>query len=76
MIAVNLDQPHLTPTGSLVNTMIESASGADVKHSIINGKLVMKDRKLLTIDEEKVLAEANEAMKHHKLFTKAGAYAG
>ena len=76
MIAVNLDQPHLTPTGSLVNTVIESASGADVKHSIINGKLVMKDRKLLTIDEEKVLAEANEAMKDHKLFTKAGAYAG
>lgn len=36
----------------------------------------MKDRKLLTIDEEKVLSEANEAMKHHKLFTKAGAYAG
>ena len=36
----------------------------------------MKDRKLLTIDEEKVLAEANEAMKDHKLFTKAGAYAG
>lgn len=76
IIAIDLDKPHLMPTGSLVNTLIESASGADVKHSIINGKLVMKDRKLLTIDEEKVLAEANEAMKDHKLFTKAGAYAG
>lgn len=76
IIAIDLDKPHLMPTGSLVNTLIESASGADVKHSIINGKLVMKDRKLLTIDEEKVLAEANAGMKNHALFTKAGAYAG
>ena len=76
LIAIDLDQPHLTPTGSIVNTLIESASGADVKHSIINGKLVMKDRKLLTIDEEKVLSEANQAMKSHALFTKAGAYTG
>lgn len=76
IIAIDLDKPHLMPTGSLVNTLIESASGADVKHSIINGKLVMKDRNLLTIDEEKVLAEANAGMKNHALFTKAGAYAG
>ena len=76
LIAIDLDQPHLTPTGSIVNTLIESASGADVKHSIINGKLVMKDRKLLTIDEDKVLFEANKAMKSHALFTKAGAYTG
>ena len=76
LIAIDLDQPHLTPTGSIVNTLIESASGADVKHSIINGKLVMKDRKLLTIDEEKVVSEANQAMKSHALFTKAGAYTG
>ena len=76
LIAIDLDQPHLTPTGSIVNTLIESASGADVKHSIINGKLVMKDRKLLTIDEEKVVSEANQAMKNHALFTKAGAYTG
>ena len=76
IIAIDLDKPHLMPTGSLVNTLIESASGADIKHSIINGKLVMKDRKLLTIDEEKVLAEANAGMKNHALFTKAGAYAG
>ena len=47
-----------------------------MKHSIINGKLVMKDRKLLTIDEDKVLFEANKAMKSHALFTKAGAYTG
>lgn len=74
MIAIDLDQPHLSPTGSIVNSLIESASGADVKHSIINGKLVMKDRVLLTLDEEKVLAEASAAMKNHALFAKEGAY--
>lgn len=76
LIAVNLNQPHLMATGSIVNSLVESAAGADVKHSIIHGKLVMKDRELLTIDEEKVLAEAGDVMAGHKFFAKSGAYCG
>lgn len=74
LIAIDLDQPHLMPTGSIVNTLVESACGADVKHSIINGRLVMKDRELLTIDEEKVLAEARAVMGNHPFFDRDGAY--
>lgn len=74
LIAIDLDQPHLMPTGSIVNTLVESATGADVKHSIINGRLVMKNRELLTIDEEKVLAEARTVMGSHPFFAKDGAY--
>ncbi len=76
LIAIDLDQPHLMATGSLVNTLVESASGADVKHSIIHGRLVMKDWQLLTIDEEKVMAEAHDRMKDHAFFTKDNAYCG
>lgn len=72
LIGINLDQPHLAATGSLVNSLVESASGADVRHSIIHGKLVMKDRELLTVDEERVLYETEMAMKGHPFFTKAG----
>ena len=58
LIAVDTDEPHLWPTQNLVHTLVESASGADVRHSIVNGKLLMRDRELLTIDYERVRREA------------------
>lgn len=58
LIAVDTDAPHLWPTQNLVHTLVESASGADVRHSIVNGKLLMRDRELLTIDRERVRREA------------------
>ena len=61
LITINLMQPHLTPTHSLLNTIVDCASEHDVVDSIINGKIVMKDREVLTMDEEKVI---NECSKH------------
>ena len=58
LIAVDTDAPHLWPTQNLVHTLVESASGADVRHSIVNGKLLMRDRELLTVDRERVRREA------------------
>ena len=58
LIAVDTGAPHLWPTQTLVHTLVESASGADVRHSIVNGKLLMRDRELLTIDRERVRREA------------------
>jgi len=58
LIAVDTDAPHLWPTQNLVHTLVESASGADVRHTIVNGRLLMRDRELLTIDQERVRREA------------------
>ena len=55
VILVDLDQPHLTPFYS-VDNLVYAAGGADVKSVIINGRLVMADRKILTFD----VAEAME----------------
>ena len=63
LILLNIDQPHILPTQNLVNTIVDAASGHDVTDSIINGKLVMKDREVLTLDEEKILFEADRHMK-------------
>ena len=52
------DQPHLTPCYNIPSHMVYAARGGDVLHSVINGKVVMRDRKLTTLDEEKILAEA------------------
>ncbi len=61
LIALNVDVPHLWPTQNLLHTIVESASGRDVVHSIIDGRLVMKNREYLTLDEEKIRFEAREA---------------
>ena len=59
LIAIDLDQPHLYPTNNLVHTLVESVSSQDVIHSIVDGKLLMKNREILTLDEEKIRFEAN-----------------
>jgi 5-methylthioadenosine/S-adenosylhomocysteine deaminase len=42
--------------------LVDCGSGRDVTDSIINGKLVMKNREVLTMDEEQVMFEAKEHM--------------
>ncbi|MFZ4777712.1 MAG: amidohydrolase, partial [Terrimicrobiaceae bacterium] len=51
--------PHLRPSHDLVANLVHSARGSDVQHLIIDGRLVMKNRKILTLDEEKIKAEAH-----------------
>jgi len=50
IILVDMNQPHLTPLYNCYSQLVYAARGADVKTSIINGKVIMKDRQLRTID--------------------------
>jgi 5-methylthioadenosine/S-adenosylhomocysteine deaminase len=50
IILVDMNQPHLIPLYNCYSQLVYAARGADVKTSIINGKIVMKDRRLRTID--------------------------
>jgi len=55
LIVVDLDQPHLTPVYNPVSHMVYAARGSDVIHSVINGRLVMRNRQLTTMDEQAIL---------------------
>lgn len=66
LITINMMQPHLFPTGNPVNTLLECVTAADVCDSIVNGKVLMRDRKVRTLDEEKILARAAEYMEAEK----------
>ena len=55
LIVLDMNQPHLTPLFSLPSHMVYAARGADVVHSVINGEVVMQDRKLKTLDEKTIL---------------------
>ncbi len=55
IIIIGLNEPHLTPLYSEYSHLVYAASGADVDTVLINGRIVMENRKLLTIDENEVL---------------------
>ncbi|MEJ5364813.1 MAG: amidohydrolase [Desulfosoma sp.] len=57
LIVVDFSAPHLTPVYDPVSHLVYAAKGSDVRHSLIGGRLVMEDRRLTTIDLERVMAE-------------------
>lgn len=60
LILVDIEKPHLYPHNNLCALLAYSANGADVDTTIIDGKIVMHNRRLLTIDEKLVLREAKK----------------
>jgi 5-methylthioadenosine/S-adenosylhomocysteine deaminase len=70
VILVNIEQPHIWPTRNLVNTIVESVTSKDVEDVIIDGKLVMKNREMLTLDEERIMYES--AARMESIAQKAG----
>ncbi len=66
IIIVDINTPHLTPMYNPYSHLVYSVKGSDVTTSIINGKIVMENRKLLTIDIEKIMADVNEIAKNIK----------
>jgi 5-methylthioadenosine/S-adenosylhomocysteine deaminase len=60
IIIVDTNKPHLTPMYNPYSHLVYSARGYDVSHSIINGRLVMEDRKLLTLDVDDIISRARK----------------
>lgn len=57
LIIIDFNQPHLQPIHSIVSHLVYAAKGSDVETVIVNGKIVMENRKVLTCDEKEILAE-------------------
>jgi 5-methylthioadenosine/S-adenosylhomocysteine deaminase len=55
-IVLDLNQPHLTPMYHPVSHLVYAARGSDVIHSVIGGRVVMRNRQLQTLDEAAILA--------------------
>lgn len=60
LAVLSLDAPHLTPPHDLVSHLAYAATGGDVRHTVCDGQLLMRDRELLTIDEATTREEATE----------------
>lgn len=60
MAILNLNTPSLTPRNNLIAGLSYSANGSEVETVIIDGKVTMEERKVLTLDEELVYKKVNE----------------
>jgi 5-methylthioadenosine/S-adenosylhomocysteine deaminase len=55
-----MQKPHLIPTFNPVSHIAYAALGADVDTTIIDGKIVMENRRVNTLDERKIIQNASE----------------
>ncbi|MDD4736969.1 MAG: amidohydrolase [Kiritimatiellae bacterium] len=69
-ILINMDAPHLTPVWDPVSAIAYSAHGSDVDTVVIDGKIVMRNRKVLTLDEGAILEEAR--IRYRQVAARAG----
>lgn len=57
LIVVDTTKPHMTPMYNPYSHLVYSASGSDVSAVVIEGRLVMKDRQVLTLDVKEIMTE-------------------
>jgi 5-methylthioadenosine/S-adenosylhomocysteine deaminase len=59
IVIVNFDELHQTPMYNLYSHLVYATKTEDVRTVIINGVIVMRDRRLLTLDENVIKKDAN-----------------
>lgn len=57
IVLVDLDGPHTRPVHDLAATLVHSARSADVTTTIVDGRILMRDRRLLTLDVPDIVRE-------------------
>jgi 5-methylthioadenosine/S-adenosylhomocysteine deaminase len=60
LILVDTTAPHATPMYNVYSQLVYALKATDVRTVVIGGKVVMEDRRMLTLDETAILAKANE----------------
>jgi 5-methylthioadenosine/S-adenosylhomocysteine deaminase len=60
VILVRLDQPHAAPLYEPVSQLVYALKASDVRDVMVNGKVVVRDGQILTLDMKQVMAKAGE----------------
>jgi 5-methylthioadenosine/S-adenosylhomocysteine deaminase len=62
IVLVDLTGPHTQPVHDLAATLVHSARSSDVRTTIVDGRVLMRDRELLTLDVASVVRELGERL--------------
>ncbi|MFI2349145.1 amidohydrolase [Streptomyces sp. NPDC019443] len=57
LILVDLTGPHTQPLHDIAATLVHSARSSDVRTTVVDGRILMRDRRLLTLDVPAIVAE-------------------
>ena len=60
LIVVDTRRAHLVPAGRIVSAWIHNGQPSDIESSMVDGQFIMRDRKVLTLDEDAIVAEADK----------------
>jgi cytosine/adenosine deaminase-related metal-dependent hydrolase len=60
LIVVDTQRPHLVPAGRIVSAWIHNGQPSDIESSMVDGQFIMRNRKVLTMDEDAIVAEADK----------------
>lgn len=63
LVVLDLEQPHLIPLfhlspNNVYSTLIYAAKGGDVRHVLVDGRWLMRDRQVLSLDAEEIIRQA------------------
>ena len=60
LIVLDTQRAHLVPAGRILSAWINNGQPSDVESVLVDGQFVMRDRKILTVDEAGLIAEADK----------------
>ena len=60
IITISLHEPHAVPMYNVYSQLAYALHGSDVADVMVNGRLIVRDRKMLTLDAPAVMAKAAE----------------
>ncbi|MCK5660663.1 MAG: amidohydrolase family protein [Methanosarcinales archaeon] len=63
IIIIDANKPQMVPHHNIVSNLVYSANGNDVMTTIVDGQVLMEDYKVLTMDEDAVIEQAQIAAK-------------
>ena len=63
MIFIKTDKLHLCPENDVCANLVYSANGADVESVMIDGKIIMQNRKMVNLDEKEVIRQVKKIAK-------------
>jgi len=63
LISIDFNQPHFYPRFSIASHLVYAAKGTDVRTVMVNGKILMEERQLLTLDEKTICLETEKRAK-------------
>jgi cytosine/adenosine deaminase-related metal-dependent hydrolase len=59
LLVLDTQRAHLVPAGRIVSAWIHNGQPSDIESVMVDGQFIMRNRKVLTMDEDRIIADAD-----------------